>query len=200
MTDTDFEELLVRARQSEDNAIEALLRHVEARLRRYVESRLGPHLRSKLRDSDVLQNAYIELLRSLPSFEGRTESAFVAWVTAIIENDIRRQRRWFGAQKRAAPESTTSRNALARALLEDPATPSTTVSNIEEKALLARAMERLPEHYREILQLVVLEGLSHEDAALRMERNPKASRMLLLRARSALALEIERLESPGSAD
>ncbi|MCB9880450.1 MAG: sigma-70 family RNA polymerase sigma factor [Planctomycetes bacterium] len=178
----------------DDTAIEAVLRCVETRLRNYVDTRLGAQLRTRLRDSDVLQNAYVEMLRSLPEFVGDTEAQFVAWVTAIIENDIRRQRRWFGALKRQAPDRTSERNVLARTLLDAPTTPSAAVSQIEEKRLLAAALQRLPDHYREILELVVLQGLSHEDAAERMQRNPKASRMLLSRARAALSLEIEKLE------
>ncbi|MCA8971811.1 MAG: sigma-70 family RNA polymerase sigma factor [Planctomycetes bacterium] len=194
VTRTDFAELLARARLHDDTAIEAVLRRVETRLRNYVDTRLGAQLRTRLRDSDVLQNAYVEMLRSLPEFVGDTEAQFVAWVTAIIENDIRRQRRWFGALKRQAPDRTSERNVLARTLLDAPTTPSAAVSEIEEKRLLAAALQRLPDHYREILELVVLQGLSHEDAAQRMNRNPKASRMLLSRARAALSLEIEKLE------
>lgn len=196
MTCTDFRELLERARSRDDHAIEDLLRRVEIRLRRYVEVRLGDQLRTRLRDSDVLQNAYVEMLRSIPTFVGDNEDQFVAWVTAIIENDIRRQGRWFGAQKRQAPERTSERNLLARTLLDNPTTPSANVSRREEHELLVDALQRLPEHYREILELVVLQGLSHDEAAQQMDRNPKASRMLLSRARAALSLEIEKLEGP----
>lgn len=189
-----FASLLAGARAGRYDAIEAVLRHVEQRLRRFVDARLGANMRSVLRNSDVLQNAYVEMLRSLPRFEGENEDSFVAWVTAIIENDIRRQRRWFGAQKRQAPERTSGKNRLAQALLDHPTTPSAAVSRVEERELVARAMRELPEHYAQILELVVFQGLTHEDAAERMGRNPKASRMLLSRARAALSLAIERID------
>ncbi len=193
MTKVDFSELLRRSRSLDDHAIEALLRHVEPRLRGYVESRLGKDLRVRLRDSDVLQNSYIEMLRCLPSFVGETEEQFVAWVQAIIENDIRRQHRWFNAKKRQAGR-TSERNLLAQILLDEPTTPSVVFAKREESELLAAAMQQLPEHYRDILELVVIQGLTHEEAAVRMDRSPTASRMLLSRARAALSLEIERLE------
>ncbi|MEM7205511.1 MAG: sigma-70 family RNA polymerase sigma factor [Planctomycetota bacterium] len=197
MTTPSFSDLLDRARAGRPAAIDHVLRCVEDRLRHCVDARLGPGLRVRMGDSDVLQNAYVEMLRSLPRFVGATEDDFVAWVATIIENDIRRQRRWFNAGKRAAPERTSERNALARVLLEDPPTPSTEAVADEERELLARAMAQLPEDYAEVIELAIHRGLPHSEIAERMGRSASATRMLLSRARAALGQAIERLD-PGA--
>ena len=147
-----------------------------------------------MRESDVLQTAYVEVVRSMPKFRGQSEGEFVTWIMSIIENGIRRENRWFAARKRRMPESTTERNVLARLLLDPPATPSQEMMQLEERALFAAALQRLPQHYAEIIDLVLLQGMSHEDAALRMNKTASATRMLLSRARAALMTEVDRIE------
>jgi RNA polymerase sigma-70 factor (ECF subfamily) len=56
--------------------------------------------------------------------------------------------------------------------------------------LLAAALSRLPEDYREVIVLRNLEGLSHEEVAARMGRAAGAVRMLWLRALSCLRREL----------
>ena len=60
--------------------------------------------------------------------------------------------------------------------------------------LLAEALSRLPEDYREVIVLRNLEGLSHEEVAARMGRGIGAVRMLWLRALSRLRRELGRGE------
>ena len=198
--DSNFANLLDLARAGDGHALEQVLDQTESRLRRYVDARLGSRLRAALRRSDVLQNAYVEMLDALPQFEGRTEDEFVAWVARIVEHDIKRQNRWFGAQKRRPPSRTSERNALAKILLDSQPTPSAEISGLEERAELQRALARLEPDHAQILQLSVFEELSHKDVAERMQRSEGACRMLLLRARTALALELERHSSEDSAD
>ena len=187
-----FAAVLARARARDPEAVEQVLVRTESRLRAYVEARLGAELRASLRNSDVLQNSYLQMLDALPTFDGRTEDDFVAWVTRIIENDIRRQHRWFGAKKRKVPRSS-ERNALARILLDPPLTPSAELGGRERTALVRRALERLEPDYAEVIRLALLEELPHKDVAARIGRSEGACRMLLLRARAALALELEKL-------
>jgi RNA polymerase sigma factor (sigma-70 family) len=96
-----------------------------------------------LRRSDVLQNTYLAMLDALPRFTGSTPDDFVSWVARMIENDIRRQHRWFGAAKRRAQSRTSQRNLLAGILMAPVATPSAEVSRNEERAAVREALARL---------------------------------------------------------
>lgn len=185
--------MLRRAQSGEAEAIDRLLVATEERLRRVVDSRLGAKLRVSLRRSDVLQNSYLAMLDALPRFEGSSEDEFVAWVAGIIENDIRRQNRWFGAQKRRAPSRTSQRNLLAGILMPSTPTPSAEVAATEEQARLYAALERLEPDQAEIIQMSVFDQLPYAEIATRLARSEGACRMLMLRARTALALELEEM-------
>jgi RNA polymerase sigma-70 factor (ECF subfamily) len=190
---TGFAALLQAARAGDEAALERLLVHTEDRLRRVVDHRLGARLRAMLRRSDVLQNSYLAMLDALPRFTGETEDDFVAWVARIIENDIRRQHRWFGAGKRRAPSRTSERNLLLGILMPPTPTPSAEVSSSEERVRLQTALQRLEPDHRRVIELTVFDELAHSEVAQRMGRSEGACRMLLMRARTALALELERL-------
>lgn len=187
-----FEAQLDAARAGDSEALEVLLLRTEDRLRRVVDKRLGARLRASLRHSDVLQNSYLAMLDALPRFEGSSEQDFVAWVAGIIENDIRRQHRWFAAQKRRAPSRTSQRNLLAGILMPETPTPSAEVASSEEQARLQAALARLDPDHARIIELSVFEQLPYTEIAERMQRSEGACRMLMLRARTALALELER--------
>jgi RNA polymerase sigma-70 factor, ECF subfamily len=187
-----FASYLARARQGDADAVEQVLTLTEARLRRYIDTRLGPQLRASLRNSDVLQNSYIAMLDALPAFPGITRDDFITWVTRIIEHDIQRQHRWFGAKKRKHPR-TSERNALARILLEPQPTPSAELAGVEERLLVRRALDRLEPDHAQVIELALLEELPHKEVAARLRRTEGACRMLLLRARASLALVLEEL-------
>jgi RNA polymerase sigma-70 factor (ECF subfamily) len=185
---------LAAARSGDEDALERILASTEQRLRRVVDRRLGPRLRASLRRSDVLQNTYLAMLDALPRFTGSTPDDFVSWVARMIENDIRRQHRWFGAAKRRAQSRTSQRNLLAGILMAPVATPSAEVSRNEERAAVREALARLEPDHAKVIELSVFEGLTHREVAERLGRSEGACRMLLLRARAALALELERLD------
>ena len=193
MTGDPFKTRLEAARSGNHQAIDGLLRHVESRLRSRIDRRLGAKMRTWLRDSDILQNAYLEILRSLPSLQADTEEGFIAWITTIIENDIRRERRWFGAAKRLRTASKED-NLLASILLRAPKTPSGELIEEEGTMRLEDALANLPPDYRDVLRLAVFEELPHRGIAQRLNRTEPATRMLLSRARAALSVELERLE------
>lgn len=189
----DFGKLLAAAKEGDREALDAILVMTEERLRRVVDRRLGHKLRASTRRSDVLQNSYLAVIDSLPRFEGDSPDDFVSWVARMIENDIRRQNRWFGAGKRRAPSRTSQRNLLAGILTEPVRTPSAEYSRNEERQAVREAMCRLEADHARVIELSIFEELPHKVIAEQMGRTEGACRMLLLRARTALALELERL-------
>lgn len=195
--DAPFAADLALAKAGDGEAVARILERTEHRLRGYVEARLGANLRAAMRHSDVLQNSYLQMLEALPTFDGTTPDDFVAWLTCIIEHDIHRQARWFGAKKRRAPR-TSERNVLARILFDPPLRPSAEASFAEEKAIFHKALTALEPQQGEVLRLALIDGLSRREVAERMGRSEGATRMLLMRARAALALELERLADPRS--
>ncbi len=185
---------LVAVRDGDREALGRLLGRIEEPLTLEIERQLGPWLRGKVRPSDILQNVYLEVVRLLPSFEGEHVNQLVAWANTIVRSEVLRQHRWFSAARRAQPERTSERNRLARELQPDVTTPSRLAQAREEGALLATALAQLPEAYSTVIELAVVQELPHAEVAARMGRSEGATRMLLMRARAQLGLELERLE------
>ena len=190
----EFARDLRRAQGGDQDALGRLLTHLEARFRRFPDRRLGATLRARVGRSDILQEAYFEVIRRLPEFKGVDESGFYSWVATILENAVRQQGRYHAARKRRGPERTSEKNAVAQALGRRTPTPSSELAHAEDLILVARALDGLKDDYRQVIQLSVLEELPFAEVAETKGRSEPAARMLLSRARAALALAIERLE------
>ncbi len=190
--DEDIRTLLDAARAGDREALNRLLESCQERLRRMSAARLGGRLRAKTRASDVLQSTYLEVMRSIGEFEGKDEKTFVAWVGSILEHHVKRKVRYFSAQRRKDPSRTSE---IGRAKEpSDNATPSIELRKAEDMLTVSHALDNLPEHYREVILMKVVDGLDHQEIAKATGRTPTATRMLLSRARARLCMEIERLE------
>ncbi len=76
--------------------------------------------------------------------------------------------------------------ALDRGLVSPGTSPSQHASRREQAVLVADALTRLPEHYRQVLVLRHLDELSCAEIARRMERTEDSVRSLWARALAKL--------------
>ena len=174
------------ARQGDLEAMGRLMKRHEARLRQQVERLLGKELRGKVRPSDVLQSAFIAVIRG--GFRGDTEGEFLAYARQCIQNDVRDRGRYFGADKRK------DRPIARESELHDLVTPSADLTRKERIERVRRAIESLPEDYRTVITLRMIEGLGHEEISARMGRSESSTRSLVNRARIALIAALDRLD------
>ena len=198
MPSDGFRNDLRKARSGDREALNRLLDRNQDRLLRLARTRIGTSLKARVRTSDVLQSTYLDVLKGVGEFDGDSEEAFVAWVGRILENNIRDKGKYFGAKKRRHVAAVGDPEDPGRGVLARTPTPSATAACSEDLLLVSRALESLPEDYRRVIMLRQVEGRSHKEAAAILERTEAATRMLLSRARAALALELDRLR--GSAD
>jgi RNA polymerase sigma-70 factor, ECF subfamily len=165
-------------------------------------TQLAGRLGRKLDASDVAQQALLEACRALPRFRGSTEAELAAWLrsilTGVLGDEFRRyhatQARDLAREVSLEMELDGSSQRLGQLLADSSPSPSAEAARHEQEVLLADALSRLPEDYREVIVLRNLEGLSHEEVAARMGRAVGAVRMLWLRALSCLRREL----APGS--
>ncbi len=190
-----FEDDLSAARTGDRKALDRLLTRLDQRLRDDAERRVGAALRGRTRVSDVLQDAYVEVVRSIPNFEGTQEGEFYGWVTAIIENAAKRQHRHLTAQKRKPPSRTTEYNALAAAYLRTVASPLSDLQRAEDVGLIFHALEDMRDDYRVAIEQIILCGRAIAEVAVDLGRTEQATRMLLSRARAALTVKLDQLHS-----
>jgi RNA polymerase sigma-70 factor (ECF subfamily) len=191
--------LLQAFRAGEEGAGDRLLRRFAPWLKLRARLQWESRFQAKLDPSDVVQQALIEAVRAFPHFRGRTEPEFVAWLRQILARTLAHEvRRYAGTQKRDVDREVSFEQAWSRSsqrlgemLAATGTSPSQQVARREQEVLLAGALERLPEDYREVIILRHLEGLSHDAVAARVGRNPGAVRMLWVRALARLRKEVE---------
>lgn len=179
------EPLVERARLGDRSALDALIARIKPKLEAAADRLLKGDLGAKVRRSDLIQSAMMQIFRGMDSFRGQTEPEFAAWALRVLKNESLQTRRFFGRGKRTGEPPKPA----------EVATPSRVMSNKEEHAILLKAMAALDDDQREALQLKILEDLPHAEIAARLGKTEGAVRMLVARARRNLALQIERLDS-----
>ncbi len=159
---------------------------------------IGRRLQGKIEPADLVQDTHLEAYRSFARFRGDTEKAFMAWLRQILAGQLAHLvRRYFGTQARdvnleqALEQALEHSSHLLDNSLVDPRTPpAEAVARREQTVLLADALSRLPDDYREVIVLRQLEGLSFQETSQRMERSVDSVQKLWVRALDRLRREI----------
>jgi RNA polymerase sigma-70 factor, ECF subfamily len=156
---------------------ETLVRRHERRVFRVTLAVLGNFEDAE----DAMQDAFTKAYRHLQDF--RRESRFSTWLTRIAVNEAlqKRQARKPAVALDEAREIDSS--SLPRNFEPWSADPEKQYGRKEVRQLVERAIQSLPEIYREALVLRDLEGMSAEEAAAVLEVTVPALKSRLLRAR-----------------
>jgi RNA polymerase sigma-70 factor, ECF subfamily len=193
------EELLRQARTGDAAALGRLLDGYRGYLVVLAQTQIGRRLRGKVDAADVVQDVFLAAHRHFARFRGATEGELLAWLRQILGATLSNLvRRYYGTQRRdvrlereLAAELDRSSQALAGGLAADGSSPSQRASRREQAVLLADALGRLPDDYREVLVLRHLEGLSFAQVAARMGRGVDATKKLWTRALDRLRRVLE---------
>jgi RNA polymerase sigma-70 factor (ECF subfamily) len=177
--DPDLEDLLRRARTGDAPALGGLLGLYRNYLRLLARLEIGRRLRGKVDDSDLVQETFLEAYRYFGQFRGATEGELVGWLRQILASVVAKMvRRYYGTRRRdvrlereLAGEVDRSSQALGAGLAAPQSSPSQQAARREQAVLLADALARLPERYREVVILSDLEGLGWPEVAARMGRS-----------------------------
>ena len=101
LSDEPTLELVVRARQGDRMAVEALLQRCLPPLKRWAHGRLPAAARGTLDTGDLVQEAALHALRRLDAFEPRHVGAMQAYLRMSVINRIRDEVRRIGRQPAA---------------------------------------------------------------------------------------------------
>jgi RNA polymerase sigma-70 factor (ECF subfamily) len=96
LSDEPTIELVVRARDGDRMAVEALLQRSIPSLRRFAHGRLPPAARGSLDTGDLVQETVLHVLRRLDTFEPRHVGAMQAYLRQSVMNRIRDEVRRIG--------------------------------------------------------------------------------------------------------
>lgn len=190
---SEFEEVrrrLFAARGGDLGALDAVIVAYGPHVLQAVRGEMGDALRSRHEAEDLAQDVWTRAIRAIDSFRGDTDAAFRAWLQTMAGNvarDHARRGKARGAGRDVPLDGARdSRGGApapgADAVAASGPSPSRVIRRRERSARLEKALDRLSEDHRRVIELVRLEGLPVKDVAARMGRSPNAVSMLLLRA------------------
>jgi RNA polymerase sigma-70 factor (ECF subfamily) len=191
--------LLQQARGGDASALGRLLESYRDYLTLLARVQVGRQIQGKVDAGDVVQEAYLDAHRQFGTFRGESEQELVAWLRRILAGKLAlTMRNYLGTRGRdvnlerdLAINLDQSSAVLERGLIASQSSPSQHFARREEAVLLAEALGRLPEDYREVIVLRQLEALPFKDVAARMGRSETAVTKLWLRALERLRGEMQ---------
>jgi RNA polymerase sigma-70 factor (ECF subfamily) len=193
------ERLLEDARAGNAAARGELLELYRNYLRLVARSLISSALRVKLEPSDLVQGTFLKAHREFTQFAGRSEPELVAWLRRILvrslANQVKHHRRQArNHQRQESLEALLDRSSISiqQALASSISSPSEQASRREQAVLLADALNRLPDDYREAFIRRTLEHVPFQTIAEEMGRSVGAVRMLWTRAVKRLTQMLER--------
>ena len=189
-TDIDLDHYLRMAHEGDGAALGQLLELYRDYLGLLARLQIGRRLQGKVDAADLVQDTFLEAHRHFVDFRGTVEAELVCWLRQILAGLIANLvRRYFGAQRRdvrleqnLADELDRSSRAIGQSLAAQQSSPSQRAARREQAVLLADALARLPDDYREVIILHHLEGLPFADVAQRMDRSVDSVKHLWARA------------------
>ena len=171
----DDPELLRRAREGDGAALGGLFAQYRDRLRRMVQLRLDSRLQGRLDASDVLQETFLELARSLPDYVPNPGVPFYVWLRFLAGRKLLAlHRHHLGTKARdAGREISLHRGALPQAssvmlaaqLLGRFASPSEAAMRVELQLRIQGVLNAMEALDREVLALRHFEQLSNSETA-----------------------------------
>jgi RNA polymerase sigma-70 factor (ECF subfamily) len=195
---TDEDDLLRQARAGDQRALADLFMRYRERLRRMVRLRLDQRLAGRIDASDVLQEAYCDVVRRFPEF-AEAPVPFYVWLRALTGQrliDLHRQH--LGARMRDAGREVAlyrgalpqaSSVSLARHLLAGLTSPTQAAVRAELQVKLQEALNGMDAVDREVVVLRHFEELNNaETAAVLGIEAPAASKRYIRALRRLKAI------------
>jgi RNA polymerase sigma-70 factor (ECF subfamily) len=173
--DPDSSELLHRAGAGDQSALGELFDRHRARLRRMVQIRLARRLKGRIDPSDVLQDTFLELCRSLSQYLQNPRLPFFLWLRFLtgkklqalhrhhLGTHMRDVRREVSLHAGALPQASSE--SLAAHLLGRLTSPSQAAMRAELRVRVQEALNSMSLLDREVLALRHFEQLSSAETA-----------------------------------
>jgi RNA polymerase sigma-70 factor (ECF subfamily) len=138
------------------------------------------YARHQLEAEDLLQDAFIKVFNNLKKFEGK--GSFEGWIRRIAVNTALKNYN----------RSSFQKESIGLPDYHDSPVNAEAVSNLAEEELL-KEIATLPEGYRVVFNLYVIEGYSHKEIAESLGIGESTSRSQLVKARKLLQEKLAHL-------
>ena len=148
------------------------------------------YMKNETEAEDVVQEAFVRAFRKLSSF--RAESKFSTWLMSITINEARtRLRRQALIRMEPLDQLPDENMSISPALLRDwREIPSEVLEREEVRNLILRAVEQLPDIYRQVFLLRDVEELTVSETAETLNISVPSVKVRLHRARLMLQKQL----------
>ena len=133
---------------------------------------------------EVVQDAFLNAYRGLTQLEDTTK--FKSWLGKIAQNCARN---WLRKQR----DDTVSIDEVSEQMLQTEDSPDERLIRLEQRELIRRTMETLPQKDREIAHAFYLEGASYDELTSTHELSYNAIAFRLSRAKRQLSKRLQYL-------
>lgn len=190
--------LLTRLQKGDAGALEALMSRYSSRVYRLAYG----ITRNQADAEEIVQDVFLTICRKSDTFEGR--SALGSWIYRVTTNAALNKRRGKRQEVETSLEEQLPRfkddghreGDRAWVLADWSQNPERDLLAGETRAVLARAIDGLPAHYRAVLILRDVEELSNEEVAGMIGESVASVKSRLHRARMALREQLTRHLGP----
>jgi RNA polymerase sigma-70 factor (ECF subfamily) len=199
--DGSLDELVARARSGDEAATAALFERFRARLRRTVELRLDRRLRGRVDASDVLQEAYLDVARKVPTYDPQDGIGPFLWLRFVTTDRLARVHRQHldaamrdaarDVSLRVGPGPVADSATIAKGLFGRLSSPSQRAIRAEVQESLQQLLNDMEPLDREILVLRHFEELGNAEAAKVLKLKPAAASNRYVRALGRLRRALE---------
>jgi RNA polymerase sigma-70 factor, ECF subfamily len=193
---TEDLQLVTRLQSGEETAYEELI----ARFQQPIYSLVHRLVDDQSDASDVTQDVFLKVFRSIGSFRG--QSSLKTWIYRIAVNEAHNRRRWFGRHRRPEVGLETQEEGsrgLIDSLCDHSRSPYEQALNEEWRTAIHKALDGLNPVFRSAVVLRDIEDLSYEEIADVLEVSLGTVKSRILRGREALRRSLTEQMEPGRA-
>jgi RNA polymerase sigma-70 factor (ECF subfamily) len=191
--------LIARARAGSSEALGRLLEQYRQHLLALASRGLDARAQARESPSDVVQQTFLEAQRDFRQFGGDEPGQLRRWLERILRTTLEDLRNRHGRQRRRVDRERPipdSNQPGYQALTADLPSPPDGAAAREEAERLARALNKLPEHHRRVIELRSLQQRPFAEVAEILQVSEDAARMRWFRAIDALRQEMKREHEP----
>jgi len=190
--DSDREtRLLSAARAGDSQALSHLFQSYQLELERMIDLRLEPALRRRMDPADIVQEAWVEIVKRFGEWSASGTIPFRVWLRLSTLQSLGQARRRHVAAGirdvgREAPladlRPSVSAVALAEVFVASTTSPSAAAQREEVRQRVLAALSELDEIDREVILLRRFENLSNSEIAAELGIEPAAASRRFARA------------------
>jgi len=143
---------------------------------------------------DLTQETFLSALKAIKKFRG--EADLKTWLFRIAINESRNRFRWWKRRRRERTVSLDapvgeSNTTLGETFESNFGNPEENILQRERQRILSKALQDLPEIFRETIVLCDIEGLSYEEIATVLEINIGTVKSRIARGREELRRKLK---------